>query len=99
MTTEQNPADRYLELCMRRVRAWEQSAPMSRTEREQAEAFTRAFAELNAVLKDGGTLPRAWAGAQLPGQEEDGTGISPVRELLGAHDVRLAHAPGEDSGL
>lgn len=100
MITEQNPADRYWELCMRRIRAWELAPPNSRTEREQAEAFTRAFAELNEVLTHGGTLPGAWAGVQLPEQEEDGNrGISPVKKLLGAHNVRLVHKPGEGSGL
>lgn len=163
MITEQNPADRYWELCMRRIRAWELAPPNSRTEREQAEAFTRAFAELNEVLKDGGTLPREWARAKasmplepIPASEmprvitddialnmaatvldamddhqaaqklramlpeaegrvygepyqeavgkwgkaeEDGTGISPVKELLGAHNVRLVHKAGEGSGL
>jgi hypothetical protein len=65
METEHNPADRYLELCERRVRLWEQAAN-PRAEHEQSEAFTRAFAELSAHLKDGGTLPAAWAGARVP---------------------------------
>jgi hypothetical protein len=65
MATEQSPADRYLELCRRRVSLWEQ-AGTRREEHEQAEAFTRAFAELDATLREGGQLPSAWAGARIP---------------------------------
>jgi hypothetical protein len=56
-------ADRYLELCERRVVLWER-AETPRQEHEQAEAFTRAFAELSAHLADGGVLPRKWARAK-----------------------------------
>lgn len=98
MATEQSPADRYLELCMRRVKMWEQ-ADTPRKEHEQAEAFTRAFAELNAVLTDGGELPRAWAAARRPGQDEgNGEGIWPVQQLLGGHSV-LVPKGQEDSAL
>lgn len=89
MSTEQSPADRYLELCMRRVELWEQ-ATTARQEHEQSEAFTRAFAELHEVLSHGGTLPQAWAGATRP------DGISPVQQLLGAHSVRFSKPEGDN---
>lgn len=72
MATEISPADRYLELCERRVRLWEQ-AEGRRDEHEQAEAFTRAFAELDATLREGGELPAAWAGARVPEDTRKGS--------------------------
>lgn len=56
--------DRLLELLNKRIVAWERAEPHSRTEHEQAEAFTRAFAELDAELRHGGKLPQAWARAK-----------------------------------
>lgn len=54
----------YLALIRKRITAWERAEPRSRTEHEQAEAFTRAFAELDAALGDGERLPLAWAKAK-----------------------------------
>jgi hypothetical protein len=86
--------DRLLELMRKRISQWEK-ADSIRAETEAAEAFTRAFAELDAALRDGGTLPAAWAGAAAPEQ----TGVYPVRELLGSHEVRIPGDLREDSGL
>lgn len=101
-TTPFNPdppdTDRLLELCRRRVKNWEGAEPGGRREYEQAEAFTRAFAELDAALSDGGVLPSAWAGAShvitVPDPDDDG-GIYPVKELLGDHQVRIEHERGQ----
>ena len=82
--------DRLLELCRRRVTQWERAEPHSRTEHEQAEAFTRAFAELDAALSgDNGVLPQAWAGAGHPDAYDGDGAIYPVKNLLGAHQVRM----------
>lgn len=56
--------DRLLELCRRRIVQWERADPHSRAETEAAEAFTRAFAELDVALKDGGRLPLEWMRAK-----------------------------------
>jgi hypothetical protein len=39
---------------------WEQAEPRSRPEHEAAEAFTRAWAELDALMRDGGPGPVKW---------------------------------------
>lgn len=57
--------DLYLALCRRRVAEWEKAGSLRR-ENEAAEAFTRAFAELDVALRDGGDLPGDWAGARPP---------------------------------
>lgn len=54
----------YLALCRRRITEWEVAEPHSRKEHEAAEAFTRAFAELDKALGDGERLPLAWARAK-----------------------------------
>lgn len=54
----------YVALCRRRIREWEQAEVHSRREHEAAEGFTRAFAELDAALKDGGRLPLSWSRAK-----------------------------------
>lgn len=88
--------DRLLELIRRRVQQWE-AADSLRKEREAAEAFTRAFAELDAALSaDNGVLPQAWAGAGRPDDSGGDGSIYPVKELLGAHGVRLEKG-GQDA--
>lgn len=57
----------YLALIRKRITAWERAEPRSRTEHEQAEAFTRAFAELDAALKGGAGLPADWMQAKETG--------------------------------
>lgn len=94
--SELEGADRLVYLLDKRMHEWEQTPPRSRSEHEAAEGFTRLWAELKAHLRDGGTLPRVWAAARHP-QEEDGA-IYPVKELLGDHEVTLPHNR-EDSGL
>ena len=56
--------DRLLELCRQRIARWEKAEAHSRTEHEQAEAFTRAFAELDAALSEGALPPMAWLKAR-----------------------------------
>lgn len=94
----------YLSLCRKRIRDWEQAPVSSRTEREAAEAFTRAFAELDAALSDGHRLPLAWAKAKdalISSNSPDGAGIddppgrSYLQERFGSHEVRLPKPPGE----
>ena len=80
--------DRLLELCRRRVDQWEK-ATSHRQESEAAEAFTRAFAELDVALANGAQLPRDWRAAQPYTEPEPEGSIYPVRELLGAHRVRM----------
>jgi hypothetical protein len=87
--TDLDGPELYLVLCRNRISQWERAASGSRTEHEAAEGFTRAFAELDAVLKEGGLLPRDWAGAGHPDMAGSGGGIWPVQELLGGHSVRL----------
>jgi hypothetical protein len=52
-------ADELLAETSAQITEWEQTAPLSRPEHEAAEAFTRAFAELDALMKDGTELPPA----------------------------------------
>jgi hypothetical protein len=61
---EQDGTELYYLLLNKRVVNWERAETRSRAEHEQAEAFTRAWAEMDAALKDGGVLPRAWARAK-----------------------------------
>lgn len=54
-------SDELLAETMAQITEWEQAEPRSRVEHEAAEAFTRAFAELNAGLRDGTlTPPSGW---------------------------------------
>ena len=90
--------DRLLELCRQRITRWEKAEARSHTEHEQAEAFTRAFAELDAALRDGGRLPLEWAKAKdalLSADTPDEAGYdlpptgSMLRERYGTDTVLL----------
>lgn len=83
--------DDLLNLLRLRVRGWE-SADSLRKERESAEAFTRAFAELDAALKDGARLPLDWAKAKdalLSRDTPEEAGLSVLQERFGSHEVLL----------
>jgi hypothetical protein len=77
----------YYALLTRRIEQWEQADTL-RKEREAAEAFTRAFAELDAALKDGGRLPAAWAEAKPVLLSDKPTG-SYLDERFGSDTVLL----------
>ena len=52
--------------CLDRILDWERAEPGSRREQEAAEAFTRAFSELDACLTDGtSALPPEWEPSAL----------------------------------
>jgi hypothetical protein len=78
------------DLLERRIHAWEQAEPRSRREHEQAEAFTRAYAELDAALKDQGRLPRQWRGAQpwVPGPDDEPLPASEMPRVI-TDDIAL----------
>ena len=65
--------DRLLELLRKRIIQWEEATSI-RGETEAAEAFTRAFAELDEALKDGGKLPDEW-------RRSGGIPAAPLRDL------------------
>jgi hypothetical protein len=84
--SELDGPDLYLVLCRRRIVEWERAKPMSRSEHEAAEAFTRAFAEMDAALSQAGELPQDWRNARPPADPEDGpTGL--IEAEFGGHTV------------
>lgn len=100
----------YLALCRRRITEWEKADPRSRREHEAAEAFTRAFAELDAALSDGGNFPLDWVRSwvqNLPQHITDGTKLAMAADVLsslGHEEVSAAlriirTQQGEEGGI
>lgn len=73
----------------RRVRQWEAADPHSRLEYESAEAFTRAWAELDAFLLDGGQLPDAWRQGQISLRQHLGSELQSANAVLMAQNAEI----------
>jgi hypothetical protein len=70
--------------CLDRILDWETAEAGSRREREAAEAFTRAFSELDACLTDGtSVLPPEWEPSPKPWGRGQDPGAGPFQHGYG----------------
>jgi hypothetical protein len=83
------------------ITEWERTEPRSRPEHEAAEAFTRSFAELDALMREGKEPPpSAWAPG-IGGMSTDYmlVKISDVSEVLPRVEHQVSLTPWEKAAV